>query len=214
MLSLLVLACSTQTGVVVPLQENGLEPPPEILLTPAPKLDLPSAATACAWPDEDPGDLEETGAKPGDVVANVTLWDQCGEPLPLWDLHGRYVLLYLTTFACEECEAGATKLPYQAMEIEESAGVDEILPVVVVHETEGLATARSSGRALAEELGLGGFPVTADAEGDTATALPWKSGTFPGWCVLAPDMTILGCSEDPVWNVLAEDWITLDAAER
>ena len=59
-------------------------------------LDEAEACYACGWSRNDPGDLVSTGAAEGDVVADTTLVDQCGESVDLWDLSGEYHILFLT----------------------------------------------------------------------------------------------------------------------
>ncbi len=51
---------------------------------------------ACGWEHNDPGDLESTGAEYGDVVDNMSLVDQCGEMVDIWDFYGEYHVLYMT----------------------------------------------------------------------------------------------------------------------
>ncbi|MGB0640711.1 MAG: hypothetical protein ACPGTU_15335 [Myxococcota bacterium] len=51
---------------------------------------------ACGWEHRDPGNLESTGSDVGDVMDNVSLVDQCGEMVDLWDFYGEYHVLYLT----------------------------------------------------------------------------------------------------------------------
>lgn len=51
---------------------------------------------ACEWPHADPGDLQSTGTGPGEVIENLSLVDQCGERMSVWDMTGEYHILYLT----------------------------------------------------------------------------------------------------------------------
>ena len=51
---------------------------------------------ACGWEHNDPGDLVSTGTDVGDVMDNISLVDQCGEMVDLWDFYGEYHVLYLT----------------------------------------------------------------------------------------------------------------------
>ena len=51
---------------------------------------------ACGWKRNDPHNLVSEGAGIGDVVANITLRDQCGEDVSLWDFHGQYFIMYMT----------------------------------------------------------------------------------------------------------------------
>jgi hypothetical protein len=51
---------------------------------------------ACGWKHNDPGNLVSTGPNEGDVIANLTLIDQCKEPVKLWDFAGEYHILFMT----------------------------------------------------------------------------------------------------------------------
>lgn len=51
---------------------------------------------ACGWKHNDPGNLVSTGAKEGDVIANLDLIDQCKEPVHLWDFAQEYHILFMT----------------------------------------------------------------------------------------------------------------------
>ena len=59
-------------------------------------LDTDEGCYACGWTRNDPGTLETTGKDYGDVVENVSLIDQCGEAVDLWDFHGRFYILWIT----------------------------------------------------------------------------------------------------------------------
>ncbi len=51
---------------------------------------------ACGWEHNDPGNLVSTGSEVGDVMDSVSLVDQCGEMVDLWDFYGEYHVLYMT----------------------------------------------------------------------------------------------------------------------
>ena len=51
---------------------------------------------ACGWKRNDPGNLISDGAAIGNVVKNITLADQCGDQVSIWDFYGQYVILYMT----------------------------------------------------------------------------------------------------------------------
>lgn len=51
---------------------------------------------ACGWKRNDPHTLVSNGAAIGDVVNNITLPDQCGEQVSLWDFYGQYFIMYMT----------------------------------------------------------------------------------------------------------------------
>ncbi len=59
-------------------------------------LDTAEVCYACGWKHNDPGNLVSTGATEGSTIANVSLIDQCNEPVNLWDFAGEYHILYLT----------------------------------------------------------------------------------------------------------------------
>jgi hypothetical protein len=59
-------------------------------------LDPDQACYECGWKRNDPGDLESTGAKLGDVVHNIPFVDQCKETVQLWDFAKAYQILYFT----------------------------------------------------------------------------------------------------------------------
>lgn len=50
----------------------------------------------CGWEHNDPGDLVSTGNSVGDTIDNISMVDQCGETVDLWDFTGEYHILYLT----------------------------------------------------------------------------------------------------------------------
>lgn len=51
---------------------------------------------ACGWEKRDPGTLVSTGAAVGDVLADLEFVDQCGESFRIWDMYGKYFLLFYT----------------------------------------------------------------------------------------------------------------------
>ena len=59
-------------------------------------LDGEEQCYACGWEHNDPGTLESNGSDIGDVVSNITLTDQCGDDVRLWDFYGGYHILYMT----------------------------------------------------------------------------------------------------------------------
>jgi hypothetical protein len=51
---------------------------------------------ACGWAHDDPGTLVSEGAELGDTIANLNLYDQCGEMVDLWDFAQEYHILFMT----------------------------------------------------------------------------------------------------------------------
>jgi len=59
-------------------------------------LDPADTCYACGWGKNDPGDITATGAALGDVMENISLVDQCGEMVDIYDFAGEYHILYMT----------------------------------------------------------------------------------------------------------------------
>lgn len=59
-------------------------------------LDAADACYRCGWAKNDPGTLNSTGSESGDVIDNISMVDQCGEEVDIWDFHGEYHILYMT----------------------------------------------------------------------------------------------------------------------
>ena len=60
-------------------------------------LDADDTCYACGWGNNDPGNIQATGAGVDDIMENVTLVDQCGERVSMYDFAGAYHLMYMTT---------------------------------------------------------------------------------------------------------------------
>ena len=58
--------------------------------------DAADVCYACGWIKNDPGTLVETGSEIGDTIANISLIDQCGDNVDIWDFYGEYHILYQT----------------------------------------------------------------------------------------------------------------------
>ena len=59
-------------------------------------VDASERCYACGWGHNDPGDIVSSGKAAGDVMANFSLVDQCGEEVPMYDFAGAYHILYMT----------------------------------------------------------------------------------------------------------------------
>ena len=74
---------------------DGFTDDAEVLCVSNPN-DADEQCYACGWKHNDPGNLESTGTEVGDVMDSISLVDQCGEMVDLWDFYGEYHVLYLT----------------------------------------------------------------------------------------------------------------------
>ena len=59
-------------------------------------LDATEACYECGWGRHNPGNIQSTGSDYGDVMDNISLVDQCGEMVDIYDFAGEYHILYMT----------------------------------------------------------------------------------------------------------------------
>jgi hypothetical protein len=167
---------------------------------------------ACGWPHGDPGTLLSTGDEVGDVVDDMTLWDQCEEPLSLYDLHGSYVVVFTTTMWCGTCLDEARALGAEVAALAVEVGAPVVPLVTLFQDLQGNPPLTDQAAHYAQELGLSGFPVTVDQVQATTSDLPYEPDLLPGKCVLSPELVILGCHAGPGGQDTLRDWIAADAA--
>jgi hypothetical protein len=170
--------------------------------------DADEVCYACGWEHNDPGDLSSAGAGLGDVVDNLVLHDQCGEPVSLWDLAGSYRLLYMTTQWCGSCRAEARTLAERTEEF--LAGTDVPFSYVVVlfeSSTGGLPPAAAA-ESYWDAIDSPDYPVTASVDASILDATPYAypDQGLAGKCVLSPDLELLDC-----WSGHGEDTRGYDA---
>ncbi len=156
-------------------------------------LDADEVCYACGWGHNDPGDLEATGNQPGDVMADVTLVDQCGEELPLYDLAGSYHLLFITTAWCGACKAEALELEDRTERIIEATGVDFSYAVILFQSLIGGAPTVQEAADYWYDIGSPDYAVTSNQAVDILEATAYPGTPLPGKCVISPDMEILEC---------------------
>jgi hypothetical protein len=167
----------------------------------------------CGWPHGDPGTLSSTGVAVGDVVGDLTLYDQCEEPLSLYDMYGSYVVMYVTTMWCAPCLEEVPHLGADIAAIAAETG-QPVLPLIALfQDVTGSPPQMSHGADYAEALGLSGFPVTADLDAASLLVLPYPGTILPGKCLLSPELVILGCTEGDPANEQLATWINEDAAQ-
>jgi hypothetical protein len=175
-------------------------------------MDAAEICYACGWPHGDPGTLSSTGAAVGSVVGDLTLYDQCEEPLSLYDLYGSYVVMFVTTMWCVPCLEEAQLLGEETAAMASASG-QPVMPLVALFQDPfGAPPLNTHGAAYADALGLSGFPVTADTDTASLLALPYAGEVLPGKCVLSPELVILGCTEGEGGQEQILAWIEADAA--
>ena len=190
---------------------DGVSDPEEVACVSDP-ADGDEVCYACGWPHADPGTFTTNGSAVGDVVADMTLWDQCVEPVSLYDLAGTYRLLFDTTLWCVACITEAKALDEEVAAISQTTDVP-VEPIIALFEdVYGDPPAPEHGRDYADAYDIAGFPVVSDVAQDTTTVLPHDGTELPAKCVLNPEMVILGCYLGAGGTEEITQWIEADAA--
>jgi len=151
------------------------------------------AGYACGWEAGDPGDLSSTGAQIGDTIANVSLHDQCGEEVPLWDFAGEWHIAFMTTAWCSACFGEASGLDESGVDFEAETGIDFSYLVVIFESATGDPARPEDAAPYAEVIGDPEIPVLSDPGVAMVAATPFDGKELPGKCLLSPEMEILSC---------------------
>jgi hypothetical protein len=157
-------------------------------------LNAEEVCYACGWPHGDPGTLSSTGAEEGDTVANLSLIDQCGEDIPLWDFAGTYHILFMTTYWCGVCRNEAEEIPERTADFLAEGVVEDFSYILILSEDySGNAPTADEAAWYDEQVEASGFPVTANPDQSVVTATPWDGYHLPGKCAVSPEMELLHC---------------------
>ena len=156
-------------------------------------LDGDEPCYACGWAHNDPGSLEATGADIGDTVANLSLVDQCGDTVDLWDFSGSYTVAFITAAWCPLCKDEAAALASEVADLSAATG-QSVQGVIVLFEgrTAGVPTIDDV-IPYAEEVGAVDVPVLGDVNSAALASVPFDGAALPGVCLLDPSMNILAC---------------------
>lgn len=147
----------------------------------------------CGWEHNDPDTLTSTGSEAGDVISNLSLSDQCGEKVNLWDFHGEYQILYMTVGWCNGCKRAAGDLQTIQDEFIAETGLDFQFLLVLYENASGYPATPEDGLAYAQSIENPDFPVFVDGEDLVVGATPLTNNSRPEMCVLSPDLEIVGC---------------------
>ena len=156
-------------------------------------LDADEQCYACGWAHHDPGTLEATGSDIGDVIENLVLVDQCGEQMDLWDRHGQWTVLFMTTEWCRSCAEKAQELPNTRDVFAALTGLDFSFVVVLYEDRTGALPAATVAERYAADVEIEDQPVTVDPIKAVLGATPYRGDALPGVCALSPELEILGC---------------------
>ena len=155
-------------------------------------LDGDEQCYACGWKHSDPGTLTSTGAEEGDTIENLSLLDQCGEQVDLWDFAGGYHILFMTASWCGVCKAEAREQPDRKSAFIDETGLDFSYLIVLAENNFSLPPSADDATAYADYLDTA-EPVTASPDQRIIDATPWTGSPLPGKCVLSPEMELLYC---------------------
>ncbi len=159
-------------------------------------LDPEEVCFKCGWEHNDPGDLETTGKKVGDVIANIDFVDQCGEEVALWDFAQEYHILFMTAVWCGACQAEAVELEERGHEFRDETGIDYSLVIALFQGASGGEPVPEEADEYAKAIDVKRrIPVLSDLAIKTIDRTPYDGGTLPGICLLSPEMVMLECWE-------------------
>lgn len=157
-------------------------------------LDIDVFCYACGWSRNDPGTLSSTGAEVGDTLANLSLVDQCGEDVALWDFAGSYTVAFITAAWCPLCKDEAAALADNVAAMEQETG-KPVQGMVLLFEGRSAGVPTTDDVVpYAEEIGAEFQPVLGDTQSLLLDSVPYDGSELPGVCLLSPTMEILSCA--------------------
>ena len=174
-------------------------------------LDADEQCYACGWRHADPGNIEPTGARIGDVVENLPFTDQCGEAVDLHDFADQYSILFMTAAWCGACLQEAREL--SSWQADFASGYDVPMGYVVVLFESRTGALPDGDEAVFYDGAMnnpGDVPVLSDEAAAILDATPYAGTTLPGRCVLSPQMEILDCktghgNDTELYTLILED---------
>jgi len=151
----------------------------------------------------------EVGWNEGQVPPDFQLVDQFGDPVCLWQMVGKWVVLDSSTLWCEPCKEIASTVKCQA----EEYGEDLVYMTFIVQDQNSQPADATHAAAWAEEFELAGetqTPVLADGGEVVTSNFPSGNTQFPVLMLLNPDLEIvmsgIGSTADvPVRRALDEE---------
>lgn len=158
-------------------------------------LNVNSVCYTCGWEHLDPGDLGPVGPAVGQTVANLKLFDQCGQRTDLHDFAGSYHILFMTTQWCTACLAEASELEQRTRDYSADLGIEFSYIVALFQDVMGAPPDAEVAAEYAEVIGIDReIPVLSDRKQELLDVTPYDGETLPGKCVLSPEMELLDCT--------------------
>jgi len=162
----------------------------------------PWAAPENRWPvGAPPEGLEGEGLEPGDVAVDVRGPDQFGDLTSLWQFHGRWILVDISTMWCSPCQDLAKGTEEVQREFESRGftyltllheNVDNEPPSV--DDLKYWATVPSFGDGPYDLITA---PIVADPRGRSGSASAVRANTYPVVLLVGPDLRVVERVEPP-----------------
>ena len=146
------------------------------------------------WPqfegnDGDAPEFANIGSNAGQVFPDFQLVDQFGDPVCLWQMVGKWVVMDSSTLWCEPCKRIAETVKCQA----EAYGEDLVYTTFIVQDAQSGPADVSHAAQWAQEFELDGktqTPVIADGEQIVTSNFP-GNGAFPVIMLLNPNLEVV-----------------------
>jgi hypothetical protein len=148
---------------------------------------------ACGWEHGDPGNLESSGAEIGDTIANMSLYDQCGDEVPLYDFAGTWRIVFATAAWCTTCLDEVAALDDHGEAFVDETGIDFGYITLLFQGPQGDPAVPQDAPSYHEYVDSPRIPVVADPERAFLEATPYDGSVLPGKCLLSPEMELVHC---------------------
>lgn len=169
----------------------------------------PWVAPENRWPVGDPpDDLAPEGLDPGNVALDVRGVDQHGDLTSLWQFHGRWILVDISTMWCSPCQ----DLAKGTEEVQRTFEDRGFTYLTLLHENvdnqppsvEDLAY-----WATVPSFGDGPYdlitaPIVADPKGRSGSASAIRANTYPVVLLVGPDLRVVERIEPPTEDRVIE----------
>ena len=149
------------------------------------------------WPQFEGSDGEpplvtdnELGWNKGDIPPDFQLTDQFGEPVCLWQMAGKHVVLDSSALWCEPCKQIAETLPCQS----EAYGDDVVFMTFIIQGIDSNPSTDEDAVAWSDAFGLGDghmTPVMNDSGLVVVDNLPGGGVPLPTVMLLDPDLRVV-----------------------
>ena len=148
---------------------------------------------ACGWSRADSSGLSSTGAELGDTIADITLHDQCGDEVQLYDFSGQWNIAFITAAWCSACLGEASGLDEKTEAMRQEGNVPFSYMILLFTGVTGDPAKPQDAIDYAGAVDDPTIPVFADPARDILNNTPYDGKELPGKCLLSPSMEIVSC---------------------